>query len=484
MREEDISLQDQAAHIAGHAVLMRGGVRSFQRVPGLQGVEVVRFLDHCDLAQPKLFRFSSTIFDADRKRVHETFKKLYPGQRPPEGIFERLDDFLSFKETPYRLLRNTLAKAKGGYFLQTDSAPSFSLNPDAQTIKGHMVELTPLQTRQEVVASLAGLKGKHITQGFNFTQSELRKFVDMHELQHARSNQIWATDPSFHSAHAVPVIIFKNPAYDKLWAKARAIGDIKSNIEYARYLNENVSDTMAALMHLKAGGSIDLIQTVADARAAGLLNGQVSYYGSFRILDKIVDDSENVRAKLIGANHEEIENFAIKLAGEFSLDRNGYYTQKLASYELQAAVALRAGQRTKASYYMDFAAETALKLGTGLDEATQKTQRQHLLKRYDIAMLNLTEGPQLSHEEHKIEVLAAVKHAQDMHPEFQSPEGGQYLLKTRQRMAAKNNVEPLPTESQIHAELTAYYGRQQEEMGKPTRFSQPALEYEELRFGG
>lgn len=482
MREKDIHLQDQAAHIAGHAVLMRGGVRSFQRVPGLSGVEVVRFLDHCDLSKPKLFRFSSTIFDADRQRVHQTFKKLYPKKRPPEGIFERFSDFTASKKSPYRLLRNTLAKADGGYFLQTEDIAAHQ-NPSERDIQGHTVELNPLQTRQEVIASFAVLKGKQITQGFKFSQSELRKFIDMHELQHARSQQIWAMDPRFYNPYYVPAIVLENPAYEKLWKKASTIRP-KGDIEYLRYLNEQTSDTMAALMHLKAGGDVDLIKAISDGRAAGLLNGGGSEYGSFSVLDKIIEDSDNVRAKLIGASHEEIENFAVKLAGEFSLDRNGYYTQKLAAQELKAMAALRNGKQATADYHMGDAIKTARKLGFNtFDKATLQTHRQYLEKRHALAMQNLTDGPQLSHEEHKIEVLAAVKHAQDMHPEFNTPEGGQYLLKTRLRMAAKSqNLQPLPTELQIHDELTAYYGRQQAEIEKLGRPTQRSQQYEHLSF--
>ena len=179
--------------------------RFFQRIHGLGTVKVVRRLDNCELARPSFFMRSSTVFNSKRSRVCDTYESLYPRKKAPRSLIGRAMHRAMGELTDYTMLRNSLRKAESGYFLQTRNTIN-RLNeqgvpdPKMRVIGGYTMEANTLETRQEFLAVFADIDPTDVTQDLRFTQTDMLKFVDMHELQHARSCQLWAYDPKFFSA--------------------------------------------------------------------------------------------------------------------------------------------------------------------------------------------------------------------------------------------------------------------------------------------
>ena len=438
MYQKDIDLEHQAKVVAGNPILMRAAPQRFGRIPGLEGVHLVRRLDHFDFNRPKPL-LSSNVFNVSSSQVRQTFNRIK--SREPFGgfiantILRPLDDYLNGRE-----LYKGLRQPESGYmktydYIETDKQGK-KLAPYDRRVDGVAVESNPLQTRQEMIAHYAGCEPEEITQRFNFSHTDKRAFVDAHELQHARSIQLWAEDLDGYKEKGTSPLVEANPAYAKLWEKAATTKG--ANDLYSRYLQEDMSDTVAVLHHLKAGGHIDMVQAIADARALGHIKNPAEEYASFRVLDEIVKDEENVRTRLLGASTEEMENMAAKLVGAYSMDRTTFYANAIAVGQQHAKDGMALGDEVALDYGMMITEKHLKQFPEEQHESVlilAEKRRAYLEARQEWAMDNLAFNDMpLSVDEQKIEVLAAIRHAQDVHPEFKGPQGSKYLLDTRKRM--------------------------------------------------
>ena len=464
LHQYDMDLEHQAQIVAGNPVFMRSAPQRFGRIPGLEGVHVVRRLDHFDFKNPRPF-LASNIYNVSRSRVRATYEKVksrQPYNTLLGNILGRpLDDFKNRREL-YRDLKSADSAYMKAYTVIDKDDEGKDLTPHKRRVDGIAVETSPLLTRQEMLASYADCTPEEITQRFEFTHTDIRAFVDAHELQHARSYQLWADDFDSFKQDETPQVVKDNPAYAKLCQKAAAAKN--KNDKYIIYLQEDMSDTVAVLHHLKAGRPIDMVQAIADARAIGHLRTPAEEYASFTVLDKIIEDEANVRARLMGADMDDIESMAARLVGTYSMDRDTFYANSIAIGQQMVNDGLARGDEDDIDYGTIIVEKYLREFPTEEHEAVlslAEKRRKYLEARQDWAMENLSFGDEpLSLEEQKIEALAAIRHAQQMHPEFDTPRGAKYLLEARHRIIDASEEGPTEDHFVIADELTDYFDRQ------------------------
>lgn len=467
MFAKDVALEQEAAAIAGNSLLLQAVPKRFQRVPGLADTPIIRRLDFIDIATPPS-RLKNSVFSVNRSRLHQTLKDFTKTHTSQSSLMQMLfpseEGVDKLKKEVFKGLKN----ADGAeYFHYGD----FQLKRRKRELKkpaeqrkfgGIVLESEVMMTRQESIASIAHIEADAISRPFKFTLAEKRAVTDAHEYQHGLSLQIWAEDKAFLDPDNVPEIAEKYPEYKALWRKTSQAPTLAD--PYIGYLEEDMSDVASILHHLQAGGSDDLAQALADARAIAHLGESTAVYASHHVLDEVVKDIDNVRAKALGKSPEELARMAAKLVGAFSLDRDAFYAAAIAG-ELHAQhIAIE----EKADEAFDFSQEKIeeyLKETPHISSENMMMYAHHhldqMLEREDKAYDRLClEFDDLSYEDHKVEVLAALRHAQDMHPQFNSPEGARYLLTMRERtLIAKDGLLHVD-DAQICQELDQYHAEQ------------------------
>ena len=439
---QQIEFEHEAKRRAGHCdVLMQLPGRypqyQFPTFLGLDerrevGSETVKGLDASS-------HFSSPLFKVCHVRFKQTLSKPYK-----DSVFEHLEN-----------LDHAFSDARAGrggiYFDNTSQ----------------VIELAPFATVREKLEIVAGYPAKRLNLKPSATAAQVDAFTTRHELQHGRYRATWLNPHSGmvgtggSKQMPLPKLAQNSAGYRKLFEKTSQSKSFGEN--YIGYLDESMSDTVAALHHLKEGGDVAFIQEFSEARRNAFTSrGRTFKYASYAMLDHISANNKSYTSDIENLSDEQIEDLAAHLVGTKSMDREEYYERSMVAQALEVC---RAHQGDIAE--IDWQKEAGKK-GSLLGKTWMNYNGKHLSKRdadagnVDVSgksasgdsinsfivtalqkhgndmkkqiftsRAKLNRGPALTAPEHALDIYAAIKHQQNRHPEYEGPDGAKYLLAKR-----------------------------------------------------
>lgn len=420
------------------------------------------------------FRFP-TFFAADKKRDHDYPQKIENALRASSYLSKPLFEFCPerFAQGPPVLLLKGGAEAHRKTLEDTFGDPEKIQGGIFHHVTNQVVELAPLATTREKIEIIAGFPQVRLNVDPSATAAQADAFIIRHELQHGRSREVWPNHQSEMLGTGakempVPELALKSAGYRKLFDKTSQINPPKD--KYLHYLNENMSDTVAALHHLKEGGSADFIEQFSQARRKAFnRRGEAHIYASHYVLDYIVKHHKGMTKNLEGLADEKIEEIAAGLVGGLSMEREEFYKRGIAIQALELARAYgdnptEIDWQTEAAkvgsiggqlgetwrQYLGLRAipgleeKEARRIPTGhdgqtLDEFVTSTITRYsgnIKKQLFKSHIKLNSGDVLTPHEHALDIYAAIKHQQNRHPEYGGVEGAEYLLKKRMHFTA------------------------------------------------
>jgi len=430
-------VDQQAMGIAGNSALVRRVPEVYKRYPGLN-IKIMERLKYYDFAA-NASRLGATVFNMNKGQVATALNQLIQSAHIRDTP-EKQEALNRQKEK----LFGALDTGNAQYTSFTSAYFSQGMGGKTQRhVWGVASDFADLSTRQEILGTLAQVNPSIIKSDVKSDLAELHAFVRVHEFQHGRTYQTWALNKDLLDSAKVSDLEQDKPEY-KIF-KQKAVQAKGLDDEYFQYLNETLSDTVAALHHLKNGGSADLIQEVADARAYGFVNHSTPRYATFSVLDEMTKNEAELRAIIQNTPEENLDDLGVYIVARAGWGRDEFYANAMASQMVIPEIRRKMGddEKTLAQRYAQGNANVRKTLEQGYPDEPVKqrqllsfsaTKLPALVDRTQSATFNLRHpNNALTYHEHLIEVQAAVKYSQIMHPEFNTPAGATHLLAIRQR---------------------------------------------------
>lgn len=432
---------DQLAHqIAGNTALLGRVDEAFSRFPGLN-IKVLRRLDYFD-HEGRLQRERSMIFRMDKERLGRDLHRHLPDTPDAVALLQPGKKLLL-----EQYIDQGDARSFGTLYEHPSAKPLEKFAPYTDRKASAVVfDFTDMATRQEFLSAFAQIDSSYLKANPQYTLAEANAFVRGHEAQHARSSQLWRSDPEFLNPDVQSDIEKLSPGFSFLKRKAcEANGEDQF---YLSYLDEQMSDTVATLQHIKNGGTVALPQDVSDARASGYMAKISPIYYSTTVIDRIIEQQDIIRKHLEGLELHELDSLAAYLVGTESWGRDQFYENAIAAQHGTLHAMQVSG---KFSAEQIAAEQQRVKNGVGqlLDMySADETQRSAALKNAEARFAPLSQravegkmrlmppGQTLAAFDHLVEIRAAIAYNQAQHPEFNTPQGALHLLQVRERYLA------------------------------------------------
>ena len=458
----------RAAGVAGSCSMLQQVPEVYKRYPGLN-IKVFDRLGYYDFTQPQP-GLSNSVFNMNMGKVLQDMPELYP-----EHMFDSHDKRLKSYSAGKDYIYKTLDKGSAAHLgVNTRSFVNRQTQERIDALNSIVTDYSDMATRQEMLATLAGMDKKDMDGEIRGTLGELHTFVRAHEFQHGRSAQAWRNNPASYDVMQATNNEIESPEYAKF--KFKTVQASGPNDPYVKYLDEQISDTVAALHHIRNGGDIGLIQNIADARAIGAVNTSTPIYFTSNALDNIIQNEDKARERLKNMSPEEVDKLGVWVVSNVSWDREEYYENAMIScYGRYQRMKEGGAPEEQLAAELKHANKRAFEAGKPFNEDPQvlnaminqsKDKLDALQTRakagYQRLMVGRPELGTFTPQDHAIEVQAAVRFNQERHPEFAGPEGARHLVALRQRsLTAEGQLTPVDTT--IHKVLDERYTQEAEQ---------------------
>lgn len=329
---------------------------------------------------------------------------------------------------------------------------------EALPVSGFINEYSPLMTRQEILAGFASVHPRNIAAGgVHARLEELHAFVNAHEFAHGM-NRGYAMNGDDARLTYIKSLTPEQLAQET--AGKRGLGFVyremaktqNENEPYARYMDEVLADTTAALTLLKEGVNPAAINEVSRARAMGTYNALIAQYNTAPVLDQVVRHADYLKDQLHDLNQEQVHEMAMEMVSNCGFTREGYYAQ--AAYILHT-VAQDVNVPTRKAFFdahkdygileMSIDQEAAQRFRAGAEAYRDDASRQLITPMCDDVDMQVCE------------LEAAIQYAQGRQPEYATPAGSVYLAQLKEREMLAEGVPSTDTRMQAIARVKDYH---------------------------